>query len=228
MMSSLFSKIKSINQWEKDLVIGYTKEAQKLVIPHQILLDISYLCLIYHYEYDYFNETTENLDTNKDKNTVTIAKQGGIGFAVGKVIIESKIPMIYSWTFQIFKQGTDFYLKCFGISNCTKIDKLFQGQTPGREKEVEWYTMNNFGHAISLHGKTRLDYDYYNLQNGDTIQMVINTKQNDIRYCINNKKQMILFKNIDFKAKQFRMGVCCSDKNYKIKLIKFEKTTCRE
>ena len=66
-MSSLFKKIKSINQWEKDLVIGYTKQAQRLMKHNQIPMAISYLCLVYHYEYDYFHECEDDMDINQDR-----------------------------------------------------------------------------------------------------------------------------------------------------------------
>ena len=45
-MSSTFKKMKSIKQWEKDLVIGYNNTAQNIIHPNQIPIAIAYLCLV--------------------------------------------------------------------------------------------------------------------------------------------------------------------------------------
>ena len=104
-MASLFKKIKSINQWEKDLVIGYTNEAQKLVKPNQIPIAISYLCLVYYCQYDYFVFAENKIDgvhINHKKDTVTCNDGVGIEYVNGIMSIpDDKIPLIYRWTFKL-------------------------------------------------------------------------------------------------------------------------------
>ena len=43
-------------------MIGYNNRAQKLVKSNQIPMAISYLCLVYHHETDYFNEIWKDAD----------------------------------------------------------------------------------------------------------------------------------------------------------------------
>ena len=102
-MSSLFKKIKSISQWEKDLAIGYCKEAQKLVMPNQIPSAISYLCLVYYYQYDYFNKCDDGLEINERKDTVTKIKEDeDAASAEGFMeVTKGEMRLIYSWTFQV-------------------------------------------------------------------------------------------------------------------------------
>ena len=217
-MSSLFKKIKSINQWEKDLVIGYTKEAQKLVLPNQIPIPISYLCLVYHYESEYFDESTQKVDINKERDIATIIEDGGYGFAVGKVIIESKIPMIYFWTFQVFYGDNSDKITRIGISNRTIKD----GKIKWNDGD-EWFHMDDDCVAAGSYDDWDSVYHFDEFQHGDIIEMTLNTKIMEIGYFVNDKCVFIPLKNIDFKAKQFRMWVSFGNINQKIKLVKFEK-----
>ena len=57
---------------DKDLVIGYTKNAERMIKTQQISMAISYLCLLYFYEYDYFIEAGKGMQINKRGDTIKI------------------------------------------------------------------------------------------------------------------------------------------------------------
>ena len=118
-MSSLVKKIKSINQWEKDLVIGYTKDAQKLVKPNEIPIAISYLCLIHYYEYDIFvcpEYKLKEMHINHKRDTIIVNNNHICSANVHGImsISDDGIPAIYRWTFKLFNKGDE-------TKNCTSI-----------------------------------------------------------------------------------------------------------
>ena len=229
-MSSLFKKIKSISQWEKDLVIGYTKEAQKLVRPNQIPMAISYLCLVYYYQYDYFDKCDDDaLEINQQKDTVTVVQEiEGIGTVYGNMyIMETKPPIIYSWTFETSATPVGMEMvPMVGISDSTEpIHWSDYGEN------VDWFVF--YGKSNQIDSQSNGEHattfkDYGTFKNGDNIKMEINTKKQTVRYYINEKDQGIAFENIDFRTKKFKFIVMIHRKDYKVKLIDFSKTLCQE
>ena len=214
-MSSLFKKIKSINQWEKDLVIGYTKKAQKLVKPNQIPTAISYLCLVYYYQYDYFvfgGNKIDGIHINDKNDTVTVIDDGvGSSYVYGIMSISDEIPLIYRWTFKLLNKGEEFYNDlAIGISNET-------------DSEHDYYRIFSQGEKDSLDSLA----EYAQLLNsGDVIIMEVNVKNGEMRYYVNDKDHGIAFENIDFKKNKYKMEICVGDKGFEIKLIDFTKIKC--
>ena len=214
-MSSLFTKIKSINQWEKDLVIGYTKEAQKLVKPNQIPIAISYLCLVHYYEYDYFvfaaNKINE-IHINHKKDTVTVIDDDvGSRYVYGIMSISDEIPVIYGWTFKLLNKGKE-------------IDNYFAiGISNEADPEHDYYRIFSEGQKDSLDSLTEYAQQ---LNNGDVITMEVNVNNGEMRYYVNDKDLGVAFENIDFKKNKYKMEICVADKGFEIKLIDFTKIKC--
>ena len=71
-MSSVLKRIKSVSQWEKDLVIGYHKEAQKLLNSLQIPTAVSHLSLVYYHENEYFKNCPNSMELNQTRDQVTV------------------------------------------------------------------------------------------------------------------------------------------------------------
>ena len=100
-MFSILKKMKTVKQWEKDLVIGYTKGAEKLSLHTQIPMAISYLCLIYNHEHDYFEKfvNPEAWRINENKNEITVRKKKA-GWVVGHHDINNH-ELTYIWTIKV-------------------------------------------------------------------------------------------------------------------------------
>ena len=197
-MSSLLKKLKSISQWEKDLVTGYNKKAQKLISSNQIPIAISHLCLVYFHEYDYFDKCGNNRITmiNDKRNQMSVIKDGG-DFVYGKTdILYEKVGMIYSWTFSVFVNG----LIMIGISDICGY---------GDDKE----TLLNLSWAQYTKAFTT----------DGIVTMEVNTKKKQMRFYIDGMDQGIAFKNIDFKRIKMKMYVYAEQQGTSIKLIRFSK-----
>ena len=125
-MFANFKKVESINQWEKDLVIGYNNAAQKLIHPNVIPIAISYLCLVYHHEYDYFNEIWKDADIkiNEKKDEFEYCSSDSIstpGTVYGLMDID-KSGYLYSWKFKIATSSTLGDDIIIGITAATNHD----------------------------------------------------------------------------------------------------------
>ena len=222
-MSAVFQKIKSINQWERDLVTGYTKEAQRLLVSMQIPMAISYVCLTYFHEYDYFIKCGKRAKINKDKDCVTIKTLSG-GTTYGNIIIDDSIKMIYSWKFKISgKIARDaFYYIAIGIDSSNR--SYYDGFFPlygNAWRQFEFYAFLYDGKKVS--SKENKKRYGTNFKQGDTVTMEINVQKQEMKYFVNDKDQGIAFKNIDFKQTKYNMAVFAGDKGVEIKLIEFKR-----
>ena len=141
-MPSFLEKIKSISQWEKDLAIGYTREAQKLVRPNTIPMPISYLCLLYVYESEYFHSNSKEIRVNDQKDSVKAIIPYGTAYGVTNIPgAFTNASLVYSWTFQIL-DVTDFrhpleHMKELAKQHltdeqCLEYMKAFAAQNNGR------------------------------------------------------------------------------------------------
>ena len=225
-MSSFVKKIKSIPQWEKDLIFGHSRQSEKLIKLTPIPMAVSYLCLMYFYEYDYFHECEKEISINDTKN---IAKVTGYRsrWVYGKVIIQTRIPMIYSWTLE----GLDATrcLQHITISSKNLISLPGKHEINGLQSNGDTFSCNSSANeTIPCDGKLSYSEGF---SEGDTVKMEINTMERHIKYYINGKDYGVAFENVDFNAQKFRMalfiGAPCpyfkKDGYYRIKLVKFTK-----
>ena len=224
-MSSLplAKKIKPISQSEKDLVIGYTKESSKLSLSYPFPIALSYLCLIYYFEYDYFHECDRGLRINDKKDTVKVIgrKDQWISKrAFGKIVIQTKIPMIYSWKFKLIDDNYSVPAIFISTRNGASSADI--------KNQYDTYELWRSGHITSW--LTRHESQIYERycnpwQQADVITMEVNTKEKHIKYFINDKDYGVAFKDIDFNDNEFKMGVHVEMRgtDYKIKLIEFSK-----
>ena len=192
-----------MTQWEKDLVIGYNKRAQKLLRSGQIPMAVSHLCLVYFHEYDYFDECGNDKITmiNDKRNQMSVIKDGG-DFVYGKMDVMYDIsPMIYSWTFSIFANG----LIMIGISD---MSNNHYGSGEGDEETLLNLSWAQYTKAFMHDG---------------IVKMEVDVKRKQIKFFINGIDQGVAFKNIDFKRIKCKMYVYAEQQGTSIKLIQFTK-----
>ena len=237
-MSSLFKRIKSINQWEKDLVIGYNNDAQQLVHPKQIPLAISYLCLVYHHEYDLFHEIGPAVGLPSD---IKINDKGdefmyptsdymtGCSTVFGLMDIykeKQKPGYIYSWKFLITntKSASAIYdWISIGISDSTDCaDNDFSIDPTSKHS---FYAYLSFQEKVAK-GEDEESYgDRFYIN--DIVEMVVDTSKNHIKFSVNDKDHGIAYKGIDFESTKYKMAVYNGDKEVNIKLTDVQIELCR-
>ena len=234
-MSSLLKQIKSINQIERDIVIGYIKYEQKsltiAVAPHEIPVEICYLCILYYYEYDCFNKDkcAEQMTIDDTNTIVTIQKSGG-GFkkAFGAIDIFNKdnsmYSMIYSWTFKILNHKTDTPQVIY-----IGIDSDYKSKNPvsvnivsyalGTDTRTVGFAMDN-GKYIDVHSEWKYGKD-------DQIKMELNMSDKTLKYWINEQDIDCKVEGIDFEEDmKYNMCVCAALDGLSIQLVNFDKICC--
>lgn len=129
----------SPKQWEKDLVYGYTREADPLIDPLKIPSEITDLCLLYHHDIEYFHcsdlyEANPNININETKQAFEVKRAGG-NTAYGNIDIIT--PFTYSWTFDISgfpSKGETKYHLSIGICESSATDtRYFSGIFAGHK-----------------------------------------------------------------------------------------------
>ena len=225
-MSSMFKRSKSIKQWEKDLVVGYHNDAQTLVSPKQIPLAISYLCLIYHHEYDYFDKVWEEFDmkiNDKRDEFEYYSKTSQNATVYGSMDI--KISYIYSWKFLIATVNADAYSGEYisiGITSSTQhVDDDFSIIDPCQTAPHSFYGYLTHAEKTATDSEDESYGSGYGV--GDVLKMTVNTNKNEISFSVNNTDHGVAYDNIDFESTTYKMAVYAFDKTTKIKLIGFER-----
>lgn len=230
-MSVLLKQIKSINQIDKDIVIGYIKNEQKLltlsISPNKIPMGISYLCILFYYEDDCFNKDQCAKEMEIDEtNSIVAIKQSGGGFkkALGAMDIFDRndgISRIYSWTFKILDHKPDMAQVIYiGIDSNDKSKNESSlnivSYALGTETRTAGFTMDNGSYKNIF-----LEWKY---GKGDEIKMELNMEEKTLRYWINNENIDCVLQDIDFaKNMKYNMCVCAAMDGLSLQLLNFEK-----
>ena len=214
MSTSFTKKFNSIfiPQWKKDLTIGYTKDAQHLIKYTQIPMAISYLCLIYYHETDYFDINTsilgkDTIHINDKKNKVTSKKPGS--YIVHGIMDITSYPgsFIYSWTFALDTSRSQYaFLAGLGLVDSADIENYYTlfstGNSYTRSKDNEC--------GIKIRFKP-----------GDIVKMQVNIKQKAMRFFKNGKDEGIVFDNIDFETSKYKMFVSMAYEGQSAEMLQF-------
>ena len=106
-MAFMLPNLKHIDDKTKDTVFGYIRQQQKTLSLSNICPLISYLCLSYYYQNEYFT-TTKDHEITISENRMKITKHNGSGWintTYGNVWIDSSIPQIAKWKIKITNGG---------------------------------------------------------------------------------------------------------------------------
>ena len=121
---SLLKKVQALNQMDADIVMGYTRRVEHLhYSDSRITSSVSYVCLLYYSDSDYFDQCGDGAEINDKKDTVNIIEPGSgyqkLGTALGNTKIDVcddaeniNMNMTYSWTFKCLHRK---FRNTFGI-----------------------------------------------------------------------------------------------------------------
>ena len=211
-------RTKSINQTDKDIVIGYVKDVQRLINAQQIPMVVTYLCLMYFfYEIDHFDKAGKNIKIN-DRGDILTAVSCEKGTCYGKLNIgadSNNIPFIFSWTFNIISRSSFIYIGLDSSKNNASTQSLF-------------YALSDWG---STGTATTTEQDIFqrnpawSYREGDIVEMKLNVKQQKLKYFINDKDIGCVI-DVEFGSNiKYNMAVLVghSYMGTRIHLVNFEK-----
>lgn len=197
----------SVEQREKDLVIGYNREfrGSKLhPVASYIPNSISYLCISFYHEYDYFNQCGDGLSIDSKGDTVMCinANPGKKLFcpsniAYGLIGIDTSnmtaLSTIYSWTFEVIHRQELNKRVSFGLYDPKTGCKLFY-----------------HGYSIEL-------------VPGTYIRMEFNVAKKFVDFYVNDKHELC-HKFMKYHKQTWYMATSFKEHKAMIKLIRFRKT----
>ena len=223
-MSKVLKKIHAINQLDKDVVIGYAKNVQKLLKTQQIPMAITYLCLLYFYETDYFYKAGMMMNIN-DKGDILEALQQSTCY--GKLDIGYHLhfnKLILSWTFKIIQfSPLSRNSLCIGIdsSNRRHYDYFFANFNDYSCLKNLFYAVTNEGFMYTVFGASNKGTGEW--RQGDTIKMELNAQEGQLRYFVNDKDIGNVFDIPIGENMVYNLAVFAGDQDTKIQLVSFEK-----
>ena len=236
-MSAMFKKIKAINQIDKDVVIGYTKNAQNILKPQQIPMAITYLCLLYFHQTDYFYKAGKMMKINDKGDILEVIQQcttDNRSTCYGNLDIGFHShfnKLILSWTFKIVQCPWLRKVLCIGIDSSKRrhYDSFFADYNDPLCQKTLFYAVTHQGCMYTVNGKKlkeRKEMERLVAREwgqGDTIRMELNAEEKQLRYFVNGLDMGIVF-DIPFRENTaYNLAVFAGDKDTKIQLLCFEK-----
>lgn len=128
--------LKSLSQRKKDTVFGYIHEMEKKLQIGNVPQLISYKCLAYSKEEDYFTGSSVELTNRRKTATFHESSLYDRRRIIGKNAIDSRHPIIVKWKIQI-ENVDDNKALLFGILEGTNKKKMLIS-TNGKMKSDWW------------------------------------------------------------------------------------------
>ena len=179
------SLLKQVPQRTQDCVFGFIRKAQKILPTNSAYYNIpslvSYLCINYYFQREYFDRIEDGLILNESKDVVSLEcdlTDFPDVLAVGKYVIDltydkPSTHYLYRWEFEVFNQGKDTEIEFEG-----KIGIIVP--KAGYEQYQHWYWYEgSVEHPDGAHV-----YEEYGF--GDKIKMEVNTMDNTLCFWLND------------------------------------------
>ena len=217
-------KIEDVDQLTKDIVFGFIRECEKLLLNNDIYIIpsiIYHICINYYWMKEYFTLFGKHMKLNDEKNIIQNI-DNFVDTAYGNIQIDNKL-FLYEWNFKIIKHFAEIAI---GIESSNKhfIDGRFTNKD---QNENEFYAMNHDG--IRYSNKVREQFASYDIsrENGGTVKMIVNVKNKTISFVIDNKSLGIVFDDINFKTNKYNLAVYIGNQGGEIELVSFTQTSIR-
>ena len=228
-MAGMFDQdvLKQIDDTTKDIINGYIRNEQ-LLLPYEenayylIPPLVIHLILLYYFDAEYFNIPYEHKETSKaykvseDKKTITKTDWSDISIFGNIVIPSTRSSLIYCWSFKILQLHTNL---TFGITS--DINDTFKAAFWRNQKSSNYGAMYS-GHRVSR-AIPEASYPIDHVDNNDIIKMVLDLKEKEIRYWVNDKNLGAAYTDIDVGEDiKYKMVIDMMDAQTKIQLIDYQ------
>ena len=179
-------RIKQIHDRHKLIVFGYNHKAEKQLSILNVPAMISYLCLCYYFQENYFEKCQGNIKVSQDKKTVTYITGDSPDntFAECKTSINRSVGQLTKWTLKINK-----------ISAAHRMKFWIFTKRSDRHLEDDIYLFDG-GNITNTDGPGNAYRVPRNLKTGDILTIILNTKDRTIGFIKNKEELKIIWRNI--------------------------------
>ena len=241
MSSCDFDKLKYVDAKAMLLLHGFIHESEKnlsLTIPDLI----TFVCIFYYYQWEYFTVHGPRIELNEMKNIATARDtqhEDGLITAgeqhntvYGNIAIDASKQLIYEWTIKILSTQSDesnenIYI---GIdsSNKSRFDMDFSEYAGDIDHAYYAFGTDSTIYSNGNAGR-RWNYKSYDdpkavLDDGDTVIMELDTMNNKLRYFINDIDLDIEYcnENLIVENEIFYLAIALGCEGASVELIHFE------
>ena len=226
-MSSLFRKLQSIDKDTKSTVFGYIRQTEdELSLYCIVALRISFLCLSYYHQGEYFEKAGDDIKISNDKLTITkiLNDKSWYNTTYGKTWINSGVSQIVKWKFKVNKmKGIDCICLCL-VSSDNRLNK--DCNHPDDKLTFPNFGIDSAGFLYIRQDPVSRDYfpyrEKYKFHQGDIISMILDTQSKELYFKRNEGDKLILIQNIPTDSKiNYKMAISLKNTMSSISLIDF-------
>lgn len=203
-MALNLKRLKQIDDHEKSPVFGYIRRVQKELTLLNVPIMIYYLCLGYYFMEEYFEKSANEMEISENKLTVIHQhsereyKFRNWPAAWCKKWINSNIDQIAKWKIKIENKNIKRNMMLIRLTSHDKLPD--QRPNYGFYASGATYTDELRTGAATIHGSVAFTM-------GDTLTIVLNTKEKTIGLIKNKEKIHIIWSNIEY-GKNIRYKLC--------------------
>ena len=183
MSDLVLSKYKNIDQRTKDLISGYTRNAQTTNINIPPL--INYICALFYYVTDKWNKqrTTQNCQISDDELTMQSINENTTAF-----LTQIAKSGQHHWKFKINEWASGYAEHLIiGIVKDIAIEKVIQDQWIGKRENTS-YCLDVSLNELNIHNKYNAWQGGYanNCKEGDIIDMYLDLDELELSFSIDD------------------------------------------
>lgn len=181
----------------KDLVFGFVRESKVHHSLDDIPSDITYLCLLYLFEPEYFDEIGNQTIVSNNKMTITKDGDDHIwnNTTYCKQSISSMTNKIISWTSKMGSMDA----MCIGITSTTDCKSSDFSYNSSKNPDSIYYAISHAGIGFfnkdndnaTFKGMHRISFE-----TGDTVTFILNLFDKTVSLKVNGSDAVILWEDI--------------------------------
>eukprot|EP01084_Bolivina_argentea_P069023 125643_1 len=226
-MSKAFKKLQRIDKNIKYIVFGYIRECeQQLNLSSNVPPMISFMCLLYHFHGEYFQNTGNDINMSTDRAIITKIENPKHGIwsnvSYTKQWIDSDTNLLVKWTLKVHDRGHVYFCVVSSDKRLNKICATNKDQPNysfGVPRSIE---------ACDPNCKKSLSDNIPWFDAMELITLILDTKNRCISVQKNDEKAHCIIKNIvKRKGVRYKIAVSIASPNCSVSLINFERTNVR-
>ena len=224
-MALSFARLKQIDGRCRSIVFGYVRQMQNVYSLSNIPSIISYFCLGFYFQDEYFEKAADYIQISDDKRTITATESTKNFYtgAIGSKCIDPKLHQIATWTFKINK--------VFDTDDTRKLSRKWRAVS---ERIIIRIISNIADYGVSgpSYGFCSRGCRYirrafrcgwpYPFTKGDIVTVKLDTKERKYMARKNDEKWINVHEGIQVKGVRYKIAVYLPAKDGSVTLIDFK------
>ena len=208
-------KAKAVSQRDKDLTVGYIREAQLLLPNHDnpyynIPEIVAFITVLYFHMAEYF-QVPGTLKISEDKLTVKYDSDTsgeGAAYGVARINPQDKVRK-YKWKFRINIIDKAVFIE-FGL---VEADYKIDGSLIGENMFCAFESSSGHvaAHADGIGSVSFDDGDVVSVNDGDIVTLELNLEQKILNLSVNQKRHFGYIKTKLKDDKEYKVSVCLDE-----------------